>query len=492
MEEVTLDLGELFKVIKRKKHIVLGITLLFLIAGSLISLEGNKNLQIKEQEYVYKSMSSILVGDLPDAYSENVKDVTALNQHMVKTYGAIAASRTVAKKVINEVGLNVRVDEFLKNVKIKANPDAQMIIIIYGDKNEKDIKRITDTYINQFTTEAQKMYPNSKLKILDEASSPEKITKDEFNKIDSPKNNEVQQMTTQDNKGKSKKFVLIVSLVIGIMVGLGVVFFMEFMNNSIKKKEEAESIFNTNALDFVKRSSKNNFKLNLDEDCRIARTILQYNNNNLIKSKINETLQESKNVFMVTSPGEGDGKTDISINLARSFAEVGFKTLVIDANGRNFMLSKMFNIENNIGLSDLLAKKVGNLTTKNNAIDSKINDNTFPTKIISFNKYINSILNDNLFLLGWGISNINPADSFIMGQVEIIIEQLRQNFDYIIIDTPSMTQYADSRVLLNCTDEVLVVVSQYKTNINAVMESKKVFDIMNIKNINLFWIAEPS
>lgn len=461
MEETTLDLEYIWKVILKRKLIIVNIALMFIIFGIIIGYLQNKNQVTPVKEYMYKSTASVLIGNSSNNKDENIKDITVLNQQIVKIYGAIANSRIIAEKTANELKLSNKVDNIIKNVKVSANPETQVISITYGNKEEKDVQRITDTYLKVFISEAPKFYPEAKLKVLDIASKPEKITEEDFDKINKVQtvNQQSQPTLTVKNKTKSSKVILIVSCFLGIMLGFGGAFLMECMDNSVKQKKEAERIMKLPIIGDIQKNDKK-IKINTNESYKMIRTALQCRDKSLSKG-IDEKIRN--NIFMITSPNEGDGKTRIAVNVASSFAEAGYKTLIIDANGRNPKVNIMLNLKSDKGLSNMLSTDTVNLEKCNK---------------------------DNLYALIWGNLDTNPADAFVKGSINELIEQFRNDFDYVIIDTPSIVDYADAQIISKFVDGVIFAMTENKTDRDKALRARQLVDMFRIKAIGICWIED--
>jgi HlyD family secretion protein len=98
-----------------------------------------------------------------------------------------------------------------------------------------------------------------------------------------------------------------------------------------------------------------------------------------------------------------DGKTKNAVKLAESFAEGGIKTIILDCNGRNPQLDKIFEVENKKGLSSML-------------INNDVSD-----------EYFISSQYNNLYVLSWGEENMNPADAFAKNNMEDIVKILKEH-----------------------------------------------------------------
>jgi receptor protein-tyrosine kinase len=455
MEETTMDLKDLFKIIKRRRVVIISITLMSILFGIIISFIPKSAAVVEVKKEVYKSTASIVIGTFPDIQSDNIKDITILNQQIVKIYGAVASSRTVAQKTMDELNLDVKIDDFMSNIKVITNPDNQVITIHYIYKEASNQQEVLTSYVKIFMEEAQKIYPTGNLKMLDEPSKVQKMSEEDFAKITIPQVQQqgqanVKQTVVQENS-KNKKVIVVVAFVLGVMLGVGAAFLLEYIDNSVRKKEEVEEILKLNTLAIIQN---NKSKENIKEAFRSLRTNLQ--------------LKEDK-IFAVASAGEGEGKTEVSINLAKTFAEAGFKTLIIDGNGRNPKINKTLNLKDSKGISEMLYEE-------DSVHIEDVESNLLNTNI------------DNLNILSWGNVTLNPADLLCKDKLERLLEKLKNKFDYIIIDTPSMVDYCDAQILAKLSEGTLILVTEGKTDKNKIIRMKEILDISYINVRGVAWI----
>lgn len=145
-------------------------------------------------------------------------------------------------------------------------------------------------------------------------------------------------------------------------------------------------------------------------------------------------------VISVTSVNPGEGKTTTSVNIARSFARAGYKTLLIDGDIRNSVMSGFFKSREKItGLTEFLS---GTADLSHGLCDTNI---------------------ENLFVVQSGTVSPNPTALLQSKNFNDMIETLRKYFDYIIVDTAPIgividaaiiTQKCDASILVTATGEV--------------------------------------
>ena len=135
----------------------------------------------------------------------------------------------------------------------------------------------------------------------------------------------------------------------------------------------------------------------------------------------------------VVSPSPGDGKTFFSANIAVSLAQVGNRTLLIDADLRGPRLHDVFKLENKTGLSSLLSGRVSADVIQ-----------TIPDVA-------------NLFVMPVGITPPNPLELIDRQGFSMLMRELTTKFAHVIIDTPAMMFGVDAQVIAARAGAALVV-----------------------------------
>lgn len=159
----------------------------------------------------------------------------------------------------------------------------------------------------------------------------------------------------------------------------------------------------------------------LEEYYNSIRTNIQFSGRNL-------------KVIALTSAQPGEGKSTTSVNLAISFARAGFRTLLIDADTRNSVMSGTFKSQERYdGLTSYLS---GNAELSDVICDTTV---------------------DNLMVIPAGKIPPNPTSLIQNDNYERMIEIVRGLYDYVIIDTPPLGRVVDAAIIAHSSDASLVV-----------------------------------
>lgn len=155
-------------------------------------------------------------------------------------------------------------------------------------------------------------------------------------------------------------------------------------------------------------------------------------------------------VISVTSVNPREGKTTTSVNIARSFARAGYKTLLIDGDTRNSVISGVFKSREKItGLTEFLS---GTADLSHGLCDTNI---------------------ENLFVIQSGSVSPNPTALLQSKNFNDMIETLRKYFDYIIVDTPPIGIVIDAAIITRKCDASILVTATGEANKRDVQKVKQ-------------------
>lgn len=153
-------------------------------------------------------------------------------------------------------------------------------------------------------------------------------------------------------------------------------------------------------------------------------------------------------VLAVTSTQRGEGKSTTISNLAVSYAQEGKNVILIDADLRRPSLQRMFSLPNKIGLSNILA-------------------NQYPYSEVVRKTYI-----ENLSIIPSGMIPPNPSELLSSGNLDLLLENLKSQYDIILLDTPPIMAVADGLVIASKSDGVIFVVQVGKASRQLIKKSK--------------------
>jgi capsular exopolysaccharide synthesis family protein len=160
-------------------------------------------------------------------------------------------------------------------------------------------------------------------------------------------------------------------------------------------------------------------------------------------------------VILLTSPAPGEGKTVTTVNLAAALAQSGQSVVVVDGDLRKGRCHKLVNISNQTGLANVLAGQSG--------LRSAIKETAVK----------------NFFLLSRGALAPNPADLLMSRKMQEILNELRNTFDFVLIDSPPAIAVSDAAVISAFCDGVLLVFHGQRTTAQAARQAVERLDSIN-------------
>jgi polysaccharide biosynthesis transport protein len=260
-----------------------------------------------------------------------------------------------------------------------------------------------------------------------------------------------------------KKKNLMLALVIGALGGLGLAFFVEYLDNTVKSPDDIEkTIFlpSLGIVPYVQTMAGNEVKPMLPgpasgdkrssmvEAYRSIGTYIQFSS----------PVRPPK-IILVTSARGGEGKTTTCINLATSLANSSGAGVIIDCDLRKPQLHKVFNLDNRSGLTSYLT---GHIDSDNNGL---VQDTTVP----------------NLKVIPSGIIPPNPSELLSSFRMKDLIADLFSRYSFVILDAPPILGLSDSLVLSTTTDGVIIVVRAGATPKESVNQVKKLLRGVNAR-----------
>ena len=180
---------------------------------------------------------------------------------------------------------------------------------------------------------------------------------------------------------------------------------------------------------------------NISEAYRTIRTGIEFSN-----------LDKDLKIICITSSKKDEGKTTVLSNLGVSFAKIDKKVLLIDADLRNPSISKMFDTSNTQGIMDILLGK------------RNIQDCVKKTK------------QENLYILTGGTIPPNPAEVLSSKKMSEFIESIKDEYDYIFIDSPPVGVVSDASIISSYSDGVIFVVGANEVDSNLAKIAKERLD----------------
>lgn len=223
---------------------------------------------------------------------------------------------------------------------------------------------------------------------------------------------------------------ILLSTILGVLAGVGLAFFVEYLDVSLKTVDEVEKYLGVSILAVIPQQAHPLIQVDgaggHTEAYRSLRTNLFFS-----------TKSDPKRLLTVTSGGVGEGKSTTLFNLAQICAEQGDKVLVVDADLRRPTQHKMLGLSNRTGVVNVLSGEM-----------------TVEEAIVATNR-------PNLFLLPSGRLRRGSLGIINNTRLRALIDEVKGQYDFVLFDSPPIWGVTDASIIASEVDGVLLVV-QYR------------------------------
>lgn len=224
-----MKLLEYLQIVKKRLWIILAIPFVTALASALISIFVMKP--------VYQAVATLIISKTPANGSSQVQyDDLMMYDKLVKTYAELAKSNLIANETISKSGYDMTASQLRNSLTVTPKTDTQIMEIAVTDRNPQKALTLTNTLAEVFQEKVKTMMNTEDgVKILDEAQLP-------------------------GSPVKPKKLLnVVIAGFIGFMISIGVVFLMEYLDNTIKTENDVEKYLGLTVLasiPFVKEERK--------------------------------------------------------------------------------------------------------------------------------------------------------------------------------------------------------------------------------------------
>ena len=238
----------------------------------------------------------------------------------------------------------------------------------------------------------------------------------------------------------SKSKALGYGLILGLGLSIVIPFLLEYLDHTVNSLEGGEELLNITGLGIVPKiddfSTRGTLLLTDDKDSRILMENIRSVRSHLLFSAHDGEVPQ---VIMLSSACPREGKSFICSNMAVSFANVDEKTLLIDCDLRRGRLDMLFGVKGRPGMKEVLRG------------EKDINDVIYKTVV------------PNLYLLPVGLGDRSNAEILVSNRLSKVFNEMRTQFDRIIVDSPPVLGISDATVLQKHVDTIVVVVASNQT-----------------------------
>jgi capsular exopolysaccharide synthesis family protein len=278
--------------------------------------------------------------------------------------------------------------------------------------------------------------------------------------------------------GPNRARTILIGFLLSLVAGVGLVLFLEYLDNTIKTVEDVARYAQLPALSVIPalsgRRSRRHFSNGEKKSAALALKEAAPLNNELLAtldsrssaaeayralrtSVLLSSVDHPPKLLLVTSGQPGEGKTTTVINTAISLAQLGGSVLIIDCDMRKPSVHKALGIEQPRGLSTYLS------------LNAKLID------------VMQKLPIPNLWVLPCGPIPPNPAEMISSARMKGLLRVLSENFDHIVIDSPPLLKVTDSVILSTLVDGVILIVHGGKSTGDVLRRTRQELSLAGAK-----------
>jgi capsular exopolysaccharide synthesis family protein len=247
---------------------------------------------------------------------------------------------------------------------------------------------------------------------------------------------------------------VMLSVVLGLGAGVGLAYFIEYLDTSVKTAEDIERYVGLPVLGLIPQKVRPLIEEGAEsehaEAYRVLRTNLSFANNGT-----------SHGSYIMASGGAGEGKSTTIFNLAYVCAQRGEKVLLIDADMRRPVQHKILDMDNRFGLTNVLLR------------DAPVEETIKPTTV------------PNLHFLPSGRLPRTSMGLLETNRIKELVRSLRNRYDVILIDCPPVIGISDASILASAVDGAIMVVQYRKYPRDMAVKTKHLLDLTGAKTMGV-------
>jgi succinoglycan biosynthesis transport protein ExoP len=447
---------DLLRALRKRLWVVLLTTVLLVGAAVVFSLL---------QETTYEASIKVLIAQEEDQAQPGAlgSDVQGLQQ-VTQTLAVAIDSRPVAEEAIRRLNLRISPKNLIEDrLNVEQIGTTQFINVTYEDSDPRQAQRIVDTIGEVFSQ-----------RVANTDVGNGSVTATVWERSDLP----------TDPVSPNLALNLGAGLVLGLLLGTALALLLEFFDDSWRSPEELEHIsgitnFGTipefevlkdRALAqrmqelqaevedvLVPKESPSHKKSDKDESGLLYGALVTLLAPDSVASEVFRSLRANlvyavvdrpPKVIMITSPGPREGKSTVCSNLGVALAQAGMRTLIVDCDLRKPALHKIFGLRNFLGLVNVMVRE----------------------------RILKEVWHDvapNLKVVSSGPRPLNPAELLGSERLSELLDEIRDSFDYILLDAPPIGAVSDPAVLAPRVDGVFLTVDAQNTRKRSVQRSMR-------------------
>ena len=208
MEEQVISISEIFEALKKRWILIVSITLVATLISGILSF-----LVIKP---TYETSTKVFIGKEENNLEGYNSNDIQMYQKLLQTYAETIKTNEVVQSAINNTGADLTVKDVKASLTVTPVSDTQILQIKYQNNDPKLAKEILENITNEFIVLSKELVPNGNVRVIEAVQLPE------------------------DPVAPNKKMNIAIAFLLGLMVSVGLVFLLEYLDNTFKNKENLE------------------------------------------------------------------------------------------------------------------------------------------------------------------------------------------------------------------------------------------------------------
>ncbi|MGV0642456.1 polysaccharide biosynthesis tyrosine autokinase [Mycolicibacterium sp. XJ2546] len=363
---------------------------------------------------LYEASTRLFVSTTSSASVAEMYQGNRFSQERVISYTELLTGETLAQRTIDKLDLDMSADELQDNVEASAKLDTVLINVAVLDESPVRARDIADALSDEFVVMVRELEtppngtrPDARVVVEQRASIPEAPV--------TPK-------TTRN---------LLMGLMLGVLLGVGFAVVRDVLDNTVKERKALEETTGVGLVGSIP----------LDKDRKKEPAISFENDNSTIAEafrKLRTNLQflavdNPPRVMVITSSMPMEGKSTTAINIALALAEAEKNVVIVDGDLRRPRLDKYLDLVGTVGFSTVLAGS------------ASLNDVVQKTRF------------SGLSALTSGAIPPNPSELLGSLAAKKVLDELRTQFDYVVVDSSPLLAVTDAAILAANADGVLIM-----------------------------------
>lgn len=430
-EEDTIDLGAIFNLLLAR----IGWIILMGVLVGIVAFVITKFVIVPK----YTTSTQILVINENKNAADSAGNAVNFSNiqsstYLAKDYVYMITSKPVMQQVISELGLqDISYSDLASQISVTTPDDTRILIISVTDENPVKAKQIADSVRENSIEHIQSVIGTDTVRSID---------------------GDIGAVVPTSQSSPNVKRDTILGVLLGIIIACAIIILRYILDDSIKTEEDVHNRIGLSVL--VNMPFKNDIEKSLYEDDEEKKSknklklrqngqVISTNKNVRLDTTISEAYKKLRSnvqfsgrhnrVIGITSTIPNEGKSIIAMNLAFSLSELGKRVIFIDADLRHSVLIGRYKV----------GRQVKGLTH-------------YLSGVNSFDEIVCETNVKNLHMVFSGIVPPNPSELLESVYFRELVKQLRQAYDYVIIDTPPIGAVIDAAIVGKECDGVLLVI----------------------------------